>query len=175
MSAVAGDPASCSQLGGTLRRLAARLRSTGRAAHDAFDSGGEPRRPAPPLAAVARRFDAVDSAAAVAAAEVDRIGAALQAHASELAEAVSDARQVEARAQGAGLRVVDGAVVDAWGVTGVADPGATSDRVQQRTALQAELDAVVVVLARRRARLVETLEAASGLLAEAAATVRRRG
>jgi hypothetical protein len=37
VSLVAGDPASCSRLGGTLRQLATRLRTTGRAAHDAFD------------------------------------------------------------------------------------------------------------------------------------------
>ena len=39
MSLVAGDPASCSHLGGTLRQLATRLRTTGRTAHEAVDRG----------------------------------------------------------------------------------------------------------------------------------------
>ena len=63
--------------------------TTGRAAHDAFDNGDSARPGAGRRAGPGCRVDLLDAAAATAAREVDRIGTALQAHASDLAEAIA--------------------------------------------------------------------------------------
>lgn len=181
---VSGDPASCSRLGGTLRQLATRLRTAGRAAHDAFgntfdnaidnafDNGDGPR-PGPVLVQARRRVDLLDAAAAAAAREVDRIGTVLQAHASDLAEAVAQSRLLTDRAEAAGLRVTDGELAAAWGVSGVAD-GPTSARLDaQREQLQAQLDAVAAMVGQRRQRLAATLRESQGVLATHAGTLRR--
>ena len=173
---VHGDPASLSQTGGALRQLASRLRTTGRGAHTAFDdalaedaAGGRRDRV---VVAARRQYDAVDAAAAAAAVELDRAGSAVQAHASDLAEAVAKARAVAARADAAGLRVVDGVVLPAWGVAGVADGSATQSREQVQSQLQAELDQLGVLLARRRSALVSALADSRDLLAGHAARLR---
>ena len=175
-STVSGDPASCSQLGGTLRQLATGLRTAGRAAHDAFDEAFGSRdgaRPGPVLGLARRRVDLLDAGAAAAAREVDRIGTALQAHASDLAEAVAQSRLLTDRAEAAGLRVTDGELAAAWGVSGVAD-GTTSARLDaQREQLQPQLDAVAAMVAKRRQRLVASLRESQGVLATHAGALRR--
>ncbi len=113
----------------------------------------------------------VESAQATAA-QLDRTGMALQAHATDLAEALHEARAVEERATVAGLRVVDGQVRLPWGVSGVADAASVSVLEDQRDLLQADLDRTAVLLARRRQRLVETLTAARVELAEQALALR---
>ncbi|NYG07733.1 hypothetical protein BJ986_002220 [Phycicoccus badiiscoriae] len=182
---VHGDPASCSQLGGTLRQLATRLRTSGRAAHDAFDGsfdrpsdrpsdlGGAGSRAAPVLMQARRRVDVLDAGAAAAAREVDRVGAALQAHASDLAEAVAESRALAQQAQAAGLRVVDGELVAVWGVSGVADGTATAQRDAAREQLQARLDAVAALVGQRRHRLAATLRQSQAVLATHAGALRR--
>ena len=173
---VSGDPASCSQLGGTLRQLATRLRTSGRAAHDAFDhtfDSSDGARPGPVLAQARRRVDLLDAGAATAAREVDRIGTALQAHASDLAEAIARSRLLTDRAEAAGLRVADGELATAWGVSGVAD-GTTSARLDaQRAQLQAQLDAVAAMVGQRRQRLAATLRESQAVLATHAGALRR--
>jgi hypothetical protein len=173
VSVVTGDPASCSRLGGTLRLLATRLRTTGRDVRDAFADhapGGPRRLPLPDR----RRIDLLDSATATAAREVDRVGAALQAHSADLAEAVADSRRVVLRAQQAGLRVSDaGEVVTAWGVSGVADGAADADQREALDHLQAELDAVAALVAQRRHRLVAALRQSQEVLAAHAGALRR--
>jgi hypothetical protein len=169
---VAGDPASCSLVGGSLRQVAARLRTTGRRAHDAFDSRGA-ARPGTVEVLARRRVDAVDAAAATAARELDRVGAALQAHASELAEAIAASRQVVARAEASGLRLSDGAFAPAWGVAGVADHGASAAQESDRASLQRDLDHVSSVLRQRRQRLAATLADSRASLARHAAALRR--
>jgi hypothetical protein len=173
---VHGDPASLSQTGGALRQLATRLRTTGRRAHAAFDdasAGDATNGRRDRVVTVARRqYDAVDAAAAAAAVELDRAGAAVQAHASDLAEALALARSLAARADAAGLRVVDGVVLPAWGVAGVAEASAAQSREQVQQQLQAELDQLGVLLARRRSTLVATLAGSRELLATHAARLR---
>jgi hypothetical protein len=169
---VGGDSASCSQLGGTLRQLAARLRTAGREAHEAFDNGDR-ARPGPVVVQARRRVDLLDAAAATAAREVDRIGAALQAHASDLADALASSRDLVGRAEAAGLRVSDGALAAAWGVSGVADESATASQDQFRQSLQGELDAVVTLVGHRRHRLAATLRESQGVLARHAGALRR--
>ena len=169
---VLGDPASCSQAGGTLRRLAAELRATSRPAHDALlpDEGPRPTRVE---VAARRRLHTVDSAVAATTATLDRVGTALQSHATELAQAVAAGRQLTARAQALGLDVVDGTVVPAWGVTGVADGAAVVARDASAALLQAELDALRGVVAARGQRLSTVAADAQRTLASHAAVLRR--
>lgn len=170
-AAVYGDPASCSQVGGSLRHLASRLRAASSpvaAAHDDLDvewSGRVART-------LGRGTRAVLDATSAAATELDRTGALLQDHATDLAEALQDVRAVEQRAQAAGLSVDNGRVVPPWGVSGVADESAQAAREQRRDELQAELDRVVLQLGRRRARLTAALEAARAVLADHSAALR---
>jgi hypothetical protein len=173
---VAGDPASCSQFGGTLRQLATRMRTTGRATHDAADRALDPEgpgRPDPVVLRSRRRVDLLDAAAAATAHEVDRVGAALQAHATDLAEAVADSRRITGRAQAAGLQVTDGELTAAWGVSGVADGSARAQQEALRRDLQDQLDAVTALVGQRRQRLTALLQDSHDVLARHATGLRR--
>jgi hypothetical protein len=170
-AAVHGDPASCSHVGGSLRHLAARLRTATTRAQDAQTDLGE-EWSGRVARTVGRRTAVVVETATAAAAELDRTGALLQDHATDLAEALQSVRAVEERAQGLGLSVIDGRVEPRWGVTGVADEDALAAREQRRAELQAELDHVVLQLSRRRARLASALEAAQSTLADHSAVLR---
>lgn len=166
-----GDPGSCSQTGGALRSLASTLEAAsvrvGQAGSHAEESWtGRAARD------IGKRHRLLVETAQATAAQLDRTGMALQAHATDLAEALHEVRAVEERATVAGLRVVDGQVRLPWGVSGVADAASVSVLQDQRDLLQAELDRAAVLLARRRQRLVETLTAARVELAEQARTLR---
>ena len=170
-AAVHGDPASCSQVGGSLRRLASQLRAAGAQvqatqAELADEWSGRVAR------TVGRGSATVVEATTAAAAELDRAGALLQDHATDLAESLQEVRALEERAQVAGLSIQDGRVVLRWGVSGVADEDALAAREARRTGLQAELDRVVLQLGRRRARLTAALEAATALLADHSSLLR---
>ena len=170
-AALHGDPASCSQVGGSLRRLAADLRSAGAASGEAHtllgeDWSGRVAR------SVGRRTRTLVDAASAATEELDRVGSLLQDHATDLAEALQQARAVEEAAQQAGLAVADGRVVPRWGVAGVADEEALGVREARRSELQAQLDHAVLQLTRRRARLTAALEAARSVLAHHSAALR---
>ena len=174
-----GDPASCSQAGGTMRSLASRLRVAGRRAHEATaDSttlSGEtgPARPGAAELRVRRRIDVVDRAAAAATQEVDRVGRALQDFATELAELHGQYHRLAGRATAAGLRVVDGSLVPSWGVAGVADPQAVATQEAVRSSLQPELDAVLRGVALRRQRLLTVLHEGQGRVEHHRAALRR--
>jgi hypothetical protein len=159
VSADHGDPASCSQAGGSLRRLASRLRSAADAVAAAAEEAvqGEPGRGARDLA---RRRQALVETTRALAGDLDRTGSELQSHAADLAESVQELRDLQGRAEAVGLRVVDGRVELAWGVQGVADAGDAATREEQRLELQAEAERAAVVLHRRRARLATSLESA---------------
>ena len=172
MSLVAGDPASCSRVGGSLRQLATSLRASGRATHTAIADPGL-LRPGTVVARARGRLTRLDDAAAAAAHELDTVGSALQDHAADLAEAVADVRAVVTRAESVGLCVLDGELAPAWGVTGVADAPADATRAEQREALQSELDRLLAVLAARRRRLAATMTASSRVLADHATALRR--
>lgn len=169
---VAGDPASCSQLGSTLRRLAAALRAEQRRLHAAVDPADAPRPPASVVRARRRAAQVADSLA-VAVAELDQVGSALQAHSSDLAEALSDARQLLDRASAAGLEQRSGRLAPRWGVAGVADPRATTTQDDLRSDLQQRLDSVESLLRTRRARLATTVRRSGDLLATHAEALRR--
>jgi hypothetical protein len=166
------DPASCSQAGGALRRLAAELRATNRPVHEALATDPGPR-PSRVEVLARRRLDTVDDAVAATTVVLDRVGTALQAHATELAHAVAARRQLTARAQAVGLDVVDGAVVPAWGVTGVADRAAVSARDATAAALQTELDGLRGAVAARGEQLAAVAADARHVLATHTTALRR--
>lgn len=169
---VAGDPASCSHLGASLRRVATRLRADQRRLRAATDPDDGPR-PAAPAVRARRRAALVADALAVATEQLDEVGSALQAHSSDLAESLSDARQLLDRAAAAGLEQRSGRLVPRWGVAGVADARAASDQDQVRAELQSQLDQVEGLLRRRRTRLAATLHRSTDLLATQAEALRR--
>jgi hypothetical protein len=161
VSADHGDPASCSQAGGSLRRLASRLRSAADAVAAAAEETvqGEPGRGRGARDLARRRQALVETTRALAG-DLDRTGSELQSHAADLAESVQELRDLQGRAEAVGLRVVDGRVELAWGVQGVADAGDAATREEQRLELQADAERAAVVLHRRRARLATSLESA---------------
>jgi hypothetical protein len=183
---VTGDPASASRLGSSLRLLATGLRTRHRALVAALEDGadrdgvgapghgvGRGRRGGAARIAVRRRGQDLAEALTTADEELVSAGTALQSHATELAEAVSAARDVVERASLAGLEVRDGQLVPRWGVAGVADPAARGELDARRAALQSELDTVENLQRRRRSRLVTTLRTAGTELAQAAEGLRR--
>ncbi len=171
---VSGDPASCSQLGGALRRIATGLRADGAALHrEVAATGPSGDRPPPVVQRSRRRAAALDGAAASAAHELDAAGSLLQGHAADLGEAIAAVRDLSERARTAGLRVSETEVTASWGVTGVADPEASAAREELRATLQRELDQVLTVLAHRRARLVTALRTSADTLARHAEELRR--
>lgn len=172
MTVVTGDPASCSRVGGSLRQLATVLRVSARDTHAALDDP-DLQRAGTVVSRARRQLTGVDEAAAAAARELDRVGSALQDHAADLAEAIADVRAVTTRADAAGLRVADGAVAPAWGVSGVADAPTDASREELSNALQSELDRLLAVLASRRHRLAATLATSRTVLADHATALRR--
>ena len=174
MTAVVGDPASCSRLGGSLRRIAAGLRKSGAGLHRELEADpASAERPSPVLQRSRRRAATVDRTTSDAARVLDEVGTALQGHAADLAETIAASRDLAARAEAAGLHVTDDRVGAAWGVAGVADAEASAARDDRRDALQRELDQLVTVLAHRRARLGATLRTATTTLAHHAEELRR--
>lgn len=171
MSLLGGDPASCSQVGGSLRRIAEGLRSDAERVTAAFAdlrdhwSGGASVR-------ARQRADTLCRVASAAADELDLAGAALQAHAADVAESAQALRQVTERAASAGLHVVEGEVVPAWGVTGIADPSRDAHRDETRVALQRDLDLLMVQLGRRQSRLARAADTAAQALASHAQLLR---
>jgi hypothetical protein len=131
------------------------------------------RRPGRILTEAARRVEVVDRATHELVEQLDAVGSALQAHATELAEAVAQGRQVAARAELSGLRVAAGVVEPGWGVTGVADSDASAALETAAAALQVELDGIVSVLGRRRQRLLALLSESGAVLAASAGELRR--
>ena len=172
MTLVTGDPASCSRVGGSLRRLATSLRTSGRATHAAIADPAL-HRPGTVVARARMRITGLDDAAEAAAHELDRVGSALQDHAADLAEAIADVRAVVTSAESVGLRVSEGRLAPAWGVSGVADAPADATRAEQRDALQSELDRLLTVLSARRRRLAATMTTSGSVLADHAAALRR--
>lgn len=166
-----GDPASCSQVGGSLRRIADGLRADAERVAGAFSelrghwSGGASVR-------ARHRADTLCGVARAAADELDQAGAALQAHAADVAESAQALRQVAERAASAGLRVVEGEVVPGWGVTGLADPSRDAHRDEARMALQRDLDILIVQLGRRQSRLARAADAVTQALVSYAQRLR---
>jgi hypothetical protein len=169
---VSGDPASCSQLGASLRQVAAGLRADQRLLRAAADPGDAARPPAAVVRARRRAAQVADSLG-VAVDELDEVGSALQAHSSDLAEALADARQLLDRAAAAGLEQRSGRLVPRWGVAGVADARVASDQDDVRAELESQLDRVEGLLRRRRTRLAATLRRSTDLLSTHAEALRR--
>jgi hypothetical protein len=133
----AGDPASCSRLGGALRTTAAQLAEQA----DGLDRAGEPWRLLDGLLP-----------------HLDAVGSRLQVHAQEIAELVVSARRLGERAAAAGLTLEGLRVVEPLGVVDVRD---AERRLRAQPALQAQADRIAARLGRSRADLTRQLTAAS--------------
>jgi hypothetical protein len=138
------DPASSSRLGGALRTTAAGL--AGHAAQLATES------------AVMTLIDALVRGA-------DEVGAALQVHAQEVAEAVAAYERIGDRAVAVGLQL------HAWKVSepyGLAEADAARRRLLALPELQRQLEGLSARLARSRAQL-ERVATRQGLAVQTAA------
>jgi prefoldin subunit 5 len=166
-----GDAASCSQVGGSLRRIAGGLRMDAEQVSATFGdlhghwSGGASVR-------ARQRADTLCRVVRAAADDLDHAGSALQAHAADVAESAQALRQIAERAMSAGLQVVEGEVVPAWGVTGLADPSRDAHRDETRISLQRDLDHLMAQLSRRQSRLARAAETARQALASHAQRLR---
>ena len=164
---VPGDPGSLSAAGALLLRTASAVRSEGaglRAAYADLGRGWGGHR----SLVLRRRGEVLLGAAEDLAATFERVGAALQEHATDLAELSGRARAVADRAALDDLEIRDGRVELAYGVTGEAQADSAAHRDERQVALQGELDLVRTQLARRRGRLVQVLASSGPPLAEAA-------
>jgi hypothetical protein len=131
----AGDPASCSRLGGALRTTAARL---GDSALD-LDPGCPQRL----------LLDEVYP-------RLDTTGSKLQVHAQELAELAVSTRRLEEQVTEAGLQLEGLRVLEPMGVIDVRD---AERRIRARPSLQAQADRIAARLGRCRTDLVRHLQA----------------
>ncbi|MGL5864587.1 MAG: hypothetical protein ACRCYX_01775 [Dermatophilaceae bacterium] len=172
MTIVPGDPGSMSSAAATVRAVAERMTAQAAALSDAR-AGLDDDWPGSLAAATQRRAAALGAAASTTAAELDRIGRALQEHSTDLADLVARGRALEARASSAGLAVRDGRVVPAWGVVGEADAGTARERDILTGALQAELDHVLVQFRRRRDRLTSVIDTSGSALAQVSQRLRQ--
>lgn len=139
-----GDPASCSQLGGALRRQSE------------------------VVAALAQGTPPVARAGSVAA-RLDTAGAALQRYATELAEVHDRVRLIEAEVAEAGLEVDGWIVVEPWGPTSIEVAGR---RRRSMRSAQDRIDVVRAQLSRCRASLERTAAEVTEALAEESARLR---
>jgi hypothetical protein len=108
-----------------------------------------------------KRADTLCAAALAAGDDLDKTGAALQAHAAEVAESARSLREITTRARSAGLEVVDGEVRLPWGVVGLAHGARDAVREDHRLETQRQVDVLAAQLARRQGRLAHAAEAAS--------------
>ncbi len=134
MHLTAGDPGSCSQLGGALRSTAAALAEAG------AGLGGDllPGRLVEELLPL-----------------LDDAGARLQLHAQELAELVGGAARLRTRVTAAGLDLEGTRVVEP---AGVVDLAAAHRRMRASADLQACADRLAARLRRSRAELARRLQ-----------------
>lgn len=144
MTALGGDPASCSHLGGTLLRAAAGLART-----------------AYPLDA----DSATGRLSAAVTTELDRAGRALQVYAQDLAEALATHERLSGRAAAAGLHVQGWRVTEPYGVVTLPTIQARREAAPD---LQAALDRSNARLGRARAAVTRELQHAQQALARTA-------
>lgn len=170
-TALLGDPASMSALGAALRRHAVQLAADGEGLAAALDDatpGWSGRR----ATEIRRRAGTASVQTRSIAGSLDEVGRALQAAATDLADAIGHLRELEDAATALGLEVREGAVTQRWGITGVAEAATVEDEDRRRRRLQERVHQAVTTLGRRRARLGDELVRASRLLAESSAALR---
>lgn len=144
MTRPGGDPASCSQLGGALRRQSELVGT------------------------LAQAPEALPAARTIAG-RLDSAGAALQRYATELAEVHDAVRSIGAEVTASGLELDGWTVVEPWGPTTAEIAGRR--RAAMRSA-QERLDAVRAQMARCRASLERTAAAVTEALAADSAHLR---
>lgn len=171
-AAVQGDAGTCSTAGGSLLRAATRMNQealTVAAVSSDLSEHWSGRAAVRARERATRLADGLQAAAEV----LERVGRALQDHASDLADAVARVHAIESTADTAGLRVVDRRVLPAWGVVGEADRVGEVRREELRARLQRDLDLALLQVDRRRRRLAATAEAGRQRLADVSSALRR--
>lgn len=163
----AGDPASCSHLGGALRSHAARLLTVRVEVTERVDR----LRRDPDAVEVVAELDADVRLLDAVALRLDAGGSVLQRYAQELAELAESLRRLDAAVSAAGL-VLDGLrVLEPWGVL-------TTELAQERgraqPGLQQQADRLASQLGRARAATSRALTEGTQALAAAATATRTR-
>jgi hypothetical protein len=160
-SLVDGDHASCSRVGGAMRRESARLSQHAQLLDDALDdiSGWDGTDPTDHIPSPIAGLSPIVGLPAIAdllrvlrasAEDLDRAGAALQRYATDLAESHELGRRAELRVEGAGLILTGTRVIEPWGP-------ATAQEAERRRAqvpsVQARVDLAMAHVGRARGRL----------------------
>ncbi len=172
MTTVPGDPASLSACASTVRGVADRVAGLAPPLAEAFGevADGWPGRTS---ARTRRRGASMAAAAATTSAGLERMATVLQDHATDLAELQARARWVRERAADAGLALRDGRVVSGQGLTESPDTGGEPASAETAARLQAELDTVRTLHARRRGWVLEVLRESRTELSEVSRALRR--
>jgi len=147
-SLVYGDHASCSRVGGGMRREASRLRQHALSLEDAVGELTVWRGPEAEAArpAIVASWEALRTAADV----LDEAGAALQRYATDLAEGHELGRRAELRVHSAGL-ILDGTrVIEPWGPASAQE---SERRCIEVPGVQARIDLATAHVGRARGRL----------------------
>lgn len=145
---IRGDHVSCSRVGGSMRREAARLRQHARSLEDALGElvswqGPEADAFRPAVAALLQTLHAQ-------AAALDEAGAALQRYATDLAEGHEQGRRAELRVLHAELLLDGTRVIEPWG------PASAEEAERRRVQVpevQARVDLATAHIGRARGRL----------------------
>lgn len=148
VSPIHGDHVSCSRVGGAMRREASRLLEHAHSLDDAFgrlDVWEGPDADAT-RAALAHTVRALSATAA----DLDAAGAALQAYATDLAEAHELGRRAALRVHGAGLLLDGNRVTEPWGPAGAQEAEQRRAKVPE---VQARVDLATTLVGRARGRL----------------------
>jgi hypothetical protein len=163
-----GDHASCSRVGGSMRRESSRLRQHALTLDDALGGliewkGSEAESSRAAIAATIRVLRAT-------ADDLDEAGAALQSYATDLAEGHELGRRAEQRVHGAGLFRDGSRVVEPWG------PASAQEAEERRTQIpkiQARVDLATVCVGRARGRLAREMRRLAQSLSEEHSRVAR--
>jgi len=148
---IQGDAASCSRIGGTMRRQSARLRQHAQSLDDALAEvmAGEGPDADVALTAVTAITGSLVALRATAD-DLDQAGAAVQRYATDLAEAHELGRRAQLRVTAAGLLLDGTRVVEPWGP---ASANEAEVRRAQVSEVQARVDQATAQVGRARARL----------------------
>jgi hypothetical protein len=144
-----GDQASCSRIGGAMRRESARLRQHAQSLDDALAEVAACEGPDAALTAVTAITGLLVALRATAD-DLDQAGAAVQRYATDLAEAHELGRRALLRVTAAGLLLDGTRVVEPWGPASAHEAELRRAQVSE---VQARVDRATAHVGRARARL----------------------
>ena len=156
-AALLGDPASVLALAGALRRRSAELDQASTGLHEAL-AEARPGWVGPTSVRHRRRLDENVVLTGRSVALMIELADALEAFGTALAEARVTAREVAEQAAAAGLELVDGAVVERWGIRGEAQAAESLARGETAERLTRRVARATTLLERRRTTLARCAE-----------------